>query len=301
MVRCDGGYCPFRYAGQYFDSETNLCYNRFRYYSPETGSYLSQDPIGLAGNNPTLYAYVHDLNTWLDPFGLDCTKAVSQLPKLKGKSVSHIQKILQENGFTLKNPTNTRNQRWVHSDGSEVQIHKYGNTNSSPHKGGNNAHIHKSIGKHGEMGTTELADDGVTVVSQRSAEAHIGIKILKITRQYQGDHMVLKNKKNMAAELYVVFENKNWYCANKDKIKEKIMSLNTFIYREGDEFWLRGIENFNNLDFDVRLFLKYAEYIMLEISVHPLSIEQSLEQLLHWIRLQTPINVQDEDGEISNW
>lgn len=105
----------------------------------------------------------------------------------------------------------------------------------------------------------------------------------------------------MAAELYVVFENKNWYCANKDKIKEKIMSLNTFIYREGDEFWLRGIENFNNLDFDVRLFLKYAEYIMLEISVHPLSIEQSLEQLLNWIRLQTPINVQDEDGEISNW
>lgn len=64
----------FRWTGQYFDSETNLCYNRFRYYSPETGSYLSQDPIGLAGNNPTLYAYVPDPNTWLDPFGLDCKK-----------------------------------------------------------------------------------------------------------------------------------------------------------------------------------------------------------------------------------
>lgn len=55
----------------YHDSETDLCYNRFRYYSPETGSYLSQDPIRLAGNNPTLYAYVPDPNTWLDPFGLD--------------------------------------------------------------------------------------------------------------------------------------------------------------------------------------------------------------------------------------
>ncbi len=32
--------------------------------------YLSQDPIGLAGNNPTFYAYVHDSNSWVDPFGL---------------------------------------------------------------------------------------------------------------------------------------------------------------------------------------------------------------------------------------
>lgn len=63
--------CPFRFAGQYFDNETNLCYNRFRYYSPETGSYLSQDPIRLAGNNPTLYTYVPDPNSWLDPFGLE--------------------------------------------------------------------------------------------------------------------------------------------------------------------------------------------------------------------------------------
>jgi hypothetical protein len=34
--------------------------------------YLSQDPIGLAGNNPTLYGYVHDTNSWVDEFGLDC-------------------------------------------------------------------------------------------------------------------------------------------------------------------------------------------------------------------------------------
>ena len=77
--------CPFRYAGQYFDSETNLCYNRFRYYSSETGGYLSQDPIRLAGNNPTLYAYVSDPNTWLDPFGLD--ELVYQLLNDKGEVV----------------------------------------------------------------------------------------------------------------------------------------------------------------------------------------------------------------------
>ena len=67
----DSIFVPFLYQGQYFDSETDLAYNRFRYYSPETGTYISQDPIGLAGGNATFYAYTKDSNIWLDPFGLD--------------------------------------------------------------------------------------------------------------------------------------------------------------------------------------------------------------------------------------
>ena len=35
-----------RFPGQYFDKETNLHYNYFRYYEPETGRYISPDPIG---------------------------------------------------------------------------------------------------------------------------------------------------------------------------------------------------------------------------------------------------------------
>ena len=31
---------------------------------------MSQDPIGLAGGNPTMYGYVFDSNTEIDPFGL---------------------------------------------------------------------------------------------------------------------------------------------------------------------------------------------------------------------------------------
>ena len=65
---------PFRYQGQYEDIETGLYYNRFRYYSPQMGMYISSDPIGLAGNNPTLYGYVQDVNAWIDVWGLDCWK-----------------------------------------------------------------------------------------------------------------------------------------------------------------------------------------------------------------------------------
>jgi RHS repeat-associated protein len=47
---------PLRFPGHYFDPETGLHYNRFRYYSPELGRYLQPDPLGtVAGNN--LYAY----------------------------------------------------------------------------------------------------------------------------------------------------------------------------------------------------------------------------------------------------
>jgi len=63
---------PWRYPGQYEDAETGLYYNRFRYYDPETGRYLSEDPIGLAGGVAS-YGYVGAPNWWVDPFGLACT------------------------------------------------------------------------------------------------------------------------------------------------------------------------------------------------------------------------------------
>ena len=64
-------FIPFLYQGQYYDFETNLAYNRFRYYSPETGTYINQDPIGLAGGNPNLYGYVYNSIGEIDLFGLN--------------------------------------------------------------------------------------------------------------------------------------------------------------------------------------------------------------------------------------
>jgi len=73
--------CPFRWAGQYEDPETGLYYNRYRYYDPEAGQYLSKDPIGLLGGGRA-YAYVHDPLSWADPFGL--VKAPGSLPDEPG-------------------------------------------------------------------------------------------------------------------------------------------------------------------------------------------------------------------------
>ena len=60
----------FRYPGQYEDNETGLSYNRFRYYDAGVGCYISRDPVGLAGGNPTLYGYVGDVNGGVDFLGL---------------------------------------------------------------------------------------------------------------------------------------------------------------------------------------------------------------------------------------
>jgi RHS repeat-associated protein len=68
-VTGDKHFVPFRYQGQYEDAETGLYYNRFRYYDPEAGGYISQDPITLQGGM-SLYGYVHDPNAWVDELGL---------------------------------------------------------------------------------------------------------------------------------------------------------------------------------------------------------------------------------------
>jgi len=58
-----------RFPGQYEDGETGLCYNRFRYYDPEAGRFISSDPIGLLGDK-NAFRYAPNSFSWLDPLGL---------------------------------------------------------------------------------------------------------------------------------------------------------------------------------------------------------------------------------------
>ena len=60
---------PFRFQGQYYDEESWLHYNRFRYYDPEIGRFVSQDSIGLRGGM-NLFEYAPNPIVWVDLLGL---------------------------------------------------------------------------------------------------------------------------------------------------------------------------------------------------------------------------------------
>ncbi len=76
------------YAGQWRDGESGLCYNRFRYYEPETGMYLVSDPLGLLGGEQT-YRYVPNPLGWIDQYGLaGCPRALARAMKRANRNLA---------------------------------------------------------------------------------------------------------------------------------------------------------------------------------------------------------------------
>ncbi|SQH33894.1 putative Rhs family protein [Pseudomonas mucidolens] len=65
---------PLRFQGQYFDVETGLHYNRYRYYDPQVGRSIGKDPIGFAGGL-NVYAYAPNPVEWIDQLGLAGNRA----------------------------------------------------------------------------------------------------------------------------------------------------------------------------------------------------------------------------------
>ena len=82
-----------RFQGQYYDEETGLHYNRYRYYEPHSGRYISKDPIGLEGGLNNL-AYVSDPNQWVDPMGLQLQKGdkISNNSNWPNRTLGHYEK-----------------------------------------------------------------------------------------------------------------------------------------------------------------------------------------------------------------
>ena len=66
----DSAYQPFCLQNQYADRETGLHYNFFRYYEPDAGRFVNQDPIGLLGGE-NIYRFGNSIQSWIDPLGLD--------------------------------------------------------------------------------------------------------------------------------------------------------------------------------------------------------------------------------------
>ena len=66
------GLTRFTYTGREFDADTGLYYYRARWYDPQLGRFISEDPIGFGGDDINLYGFVwqNPLN-FSDPYGLD--------------------------------------------------------------------------------------------------------------------------------------------------------------------------------------------------------------------------------------
>lgn len=126
--------CPFRWPGQYEDEETGLYYNRHRYYDPEAGEYLSQDPLGTDASL-RLYGYVNDPLSFVDVLGL-----------VKGGSHWKVR------------DTNT---------GGEV--HHMPANSVSPHGTGTGPSIHMSTEDHAKTGSHGGSDDAKLYRSEQKA------------------------------------------------------------------------------------------------------------------------------------
>jgi RHS repeat-associated protein len=93
--------CKLRFQGQYFDEETGLHYNRFRYYEPESGRFINQDPIGLLGGF-NLFQYAPNPVGWVDPWGLTGAKGTLSGPNIPGGTQTGFS--TGEGGGGISNP-----------------------------------------------------------------------------------------------------------------------------------------------------------------------------------------------------
>ncbi|MDR5806745.1 DUF6531 domain-containing protein [Caballeronia sp. LZ019] len=112
-----------RLQGQYFDPESNLHYNRHRYFDPGTGLFVSQDPIGLAGGeNP--YQLGPNILDWIDPLGLwKKHKNNGQFAKKPGRKR---KKCPSKHGNSLD--TDKPTQGYTLRDRDNGSVAKYGET-----------------------------------------------------------------------------------------------------------------------------------------------------------------------------
>ncbi|EOS92585.1 YD repeat-containing protein [Erwinia tracheiphila PSU-1] len=135
------------FAGQMEDKESGLVYNRFRYYHPESGTYLSPDPIGLAGGLNT-YAYAPNPLNWVDPLGLSkCSASGKYKPEtILGRTVYKNTVDISPNAPGFVHPSVHRSIRQKVADGwTNLDLMKNGYAPIGPD--GKQMNLHHVLGQ----------------------------------------------------------------------------------------------------------------------------------------------------------
>jgi len=96
----------FTYTAREWDQEIGLYYYRNRFYNPQIGRFISEDPIGFGGGSYNLYRYVDNnpLN-WIDPLGLKKVKGI-----VVCQNTSTVQ-VTYQDGSTVNLPAATGDGR----------------------------------------------------------------------------------------------------------------------------------------------------------------------------------------------
>ncbi len=135
MNRTAMAHQPLRYAGQYADGETGLHYNLFRYYDPQVGRFIVQDPIGLNGGW-NLYQYAPNPLGWIDPLGLSCTGTNRRQALNKAKDTAGIPRSQQPERQWIvgsdKRRRGSTNYQYSEDLGSHGRYYEY--TDAQGHK-----------------------------------------------------------------------------------------------------------------------------------------------------------------------
>ncbi|WP_052810717.1 RHS repeat-associated core domain-containing protein [Variovorax paradoxus] len=92
---------PIRFQGQYADEETGLHYNRHRYYDPQSGRFVSADPIRLWGGT-NFYQFAPNPAEWIDPLGLKkCAVVIGENQRRVDVYTRLSQPLAASQGYSL--------------------------------------------------------------------------------------------------------------------------------------------------------------------------------------------------------
>ncbi|WP_437667684.1 RHS repeat-associated core domain-containing protein [Sorangium sp. So ce1182] len=175
---------PIRFQGQYEDAETGLCYNRFRYYDPDTGMFIRADPIGLAGGMHG-FRYAPNTTRWRDPLGL--ARYPDSLSGRRNPNQDAIIKMAEAEERRAVNEARAcggavtpRSKgevdsmvQWANEYGVPVRAknkdisgaHGWGPVSPTPHIHINGAHVPVPPGYRPPSGSTIITDSGPTTIS----------------------------------------------------------------------------------------------------------------------------------------
>ncbi len=93
--------CIFGYTGKLFDEVTELQNNVNRWYNPELGKWLSEDPIGFNAGDTNIYRYVGNMpSIYGDFLGLQCAK--EETARVIGADVVNLTLSLQTMNGKIK-------------------------------------------------------------------------------------------------------------------------------------------------------------------------------------------------------